>query len=200
MQDLPLYWVVRAHSPHNYNFQKQTLGFTVPFFICVLHMLLKLGPYTILYVAFLFFLIRKRCWRSQRKALVLHLNTSTCTSVSEGWREKEIWRRRRMGRGTNTSGIRSGVLLNSCPSFQIRGAWVFHHSVGRTGKTGGSKPDEEECNIWNASSFLRQEETNRRFSKCFTASLLFPTHQGFNSEAAEVISNSFWFINFYKVT
>lgn len=30
-------------------------------------------------------LTRKRSRRSQRKALVLHLNTSTCTSISEGW-------------------------------------------------------------------------------------------------------------------
>lgn len=29
---------------------------------------------------------------------------------------------------------------------------------------------------------------NHRFSKCFTASLLLPTHHGFNSKAAEVIS------------
>ncbi|KAG8009010.1 28 kDa heat-and acid-stable phosphoprotein, partial [Nibea albiflora] len=102
---------------------------------------------------------RKRCRRSQRKALVLHLNASTCTSVSGGWQEKGDLEEVEMeeeenGEGTNSSGIRSGVLLNSCPSFQIRGAWVFHGSVVRTGKTGGAKREEEECNIWDASSFL----------------------------------------------
>lgn len=53
--------------------------------------------------------------------------------------------------------VRSGVHLNSCPSFQIRGAWVFHDGVVRTGKTGGAKRDEEECNIWDASSFLQEK-------------------------------------------
>lgn len=55
------------------------------------------------------------------------------------------------GEGTNASGVRSGELLNSCPSFQIRGAWVFHDSVIRTGKMGGAQRNEEECNIWDAS-------------------------------------------------
>lgn len=31
-----------------------------------------------------------------------------------------------------------GAHLNSCPSFQIRGAWVFHDSVVRTGENGWS--------------------------------------------------------------
>lgn len=60
------------------------------------------------------------------------------------------------GEGTNSSGIRSGALLSSCPSFQIRGARVFHDSVVRTGNTGGAKRDEEECNIWDASSLLQK--------------------------------------------
>lgn len=55
--------------------------------------------------------------------------------------------------GTNSSGIRSGVLLNFCPSLQIRGEWVFHDGVVRTGKTGGAKLDEEECNIWTTFLF-----------------------------------------------
>lgn len=99
----------------------------------------------------------------------------------------EIWRRR-TGRGTNTSGIRSGALLNSCPSFQIREAWVFHNSVVRTGKTGGSKRDEEECNSWDASSFLPQEETIAGFPSASLPLYSSPTQQGFNSKAAEVIS------------
>lgn len=52
---------------------------------------------------------------------------------------------------TNSSGVRSGVFLSSCPSFKTRGEWVFHNSVVRTGKTGEAKGDEEKCNIWDAS-------------------------------------------------
>lgn len=44
---------------------------------------------------FLSFFIRERSGRSQSKALVLHLKASPCTSLSEGWREKQ----RRTGRG-----------------------------------------------------------------------------------------------------
>lgn len=44
---------------------------------------------------FLSSFIRERSGRSQRKALVLHLKASPCTSLSEGWREKQ----RRTGRG-----------------------------------------------------------------------------------------------------
>lgn len=104
---------------------------------------------------------------------------------------------RENGEGDHTSGVRSGELLNSCPSFQIRGAWVFHDSVIRTGKMGGAQRYEEECNIWDASSFLLKYalQVSRgsycRFSKCSTASLFLPTHQGFNSKAAEVISIPF---------
>lgn len=55
--------------------------------------------------------------------------------------------------GTSMSGVRSVLLLKSCLSFQIRRVWVFHDSVIRTGYMGGVKQDEEECNIWDASSF-----------------------------------------------
>lgn len=47
--------------------------------------------------------------------------------------------------------------------------------------------------------FKSKRGDNRRFSKCFTASLLVPTHHGFNSKAAEVISIPFWFILLHKV-
>ncbi len=107
--------------------------------------------------------------------------------------------------GTNSSDVRSGLLLNFCRSYPIRGECVFHDSVVRTGKTGGAKQDEENCNIWitscfsffSCSCFVRGN--THRFSKCFTASFLFHTHHDFNSKAAEVIS-SLLIPHLYKVT
>lgn len=52
---------------------------------------------------------------------------------------------------------------------------------------GGSKQDEEECNIWDASSFLPPEETIAGFPSASLPLCSSPTQQGFNSEAAEVI-------------
>lgn len=68
---------------------------------------------------------------------------------------------------------------------QTRGACFFHDHE----ETGGAKQDEEDCNIWDTSSFLPcfLRGGFRGFSKRFTPSSLFPADD-VNSRAAEVIS------------
>lgn len=82
-----------------------------------------------------------------------------------------------------------GCSWTPVPHFQIRGLWVFHNSVVRTGGGWVEKGKiKRNATFGMPLVFFKISRGNIcKFSKCFTASSLFFTDQGFNSEAAGVI-------------
>lgn len=154
------------------------------YFLLTFLLLWNSKPYTILYVASFF--NQKKKLKKPKESASFHLN------ALQSQRDGE---RRRSGGGERGGDqfkwhqIRGAPELLSLISNQ--GGVGLPWQCGQDRKHRWSKArwrgmQHLGCLQFSSKSLLRGD--NRRFSKCFTASLLFPTHHGFNSKAAQVIS------------